>query len=82
MGNNMDAVSVADVEAKYTYLEEYMRDYVEMLAYNAQRKLIFFIYFRNHGIVLPTENPYKDFPSYDKWLFHRMRKITPFSFSS
>jgi len=78
----MAFASVASVEEKYAHLEEYLENYIESLAYNAKRKLIFFYYFRNHGIVLPNEDVYDGFPSYSHWRFLRVHKITTFSFSS
>jgi hypothetical protein len=82
MYNNISGFKIADVEKKYSHLEDYMKDYIDNLAYNAKRRLITFYYLKHHGILLTGENIYEQFPTYEKWMFYRMWKVTPFSFSS
>ena len=74
--------TIAEVEEKYANLEDYLHDYVDMLAYNTKRRLMFFYYVRNHGILLPGEDIYGDFPSYSKWRVYWMWKTNLSSFSS
>ena len=64
----MDLKEVLD---KHTYLEEYLRDYIEMLAENARRKLIIGHYARWYGILLPSDYVYHGFPSFNHWKFNR-----------
>jgi hypothetical protein len=64
-------MDVEEVLDKYTYLEEYLRDYIEMLAENARRKVIIGHYFRWHTIILPSDYVYHGFPSFSHWKFNK-----------
>jgi len=73
-------MAVEDVLDKYSSLELYLRDYIEMLAENARRKLIINHYLIWYGIILPKDYVYHGFPSYAHWKFnHRYNANRPVS---
>jgi hypothetical protein len=74
MGSSMARNTLAEVEAKYAHLEEYLRDYIDSLAYNANRDLLHSRYLRQ-GVLLMREDMYNGFPSYNHWRFTYRHKL-------
>ncbi len=75
MLNNISRLKVAEVEEKYIHLEDYMKDYIDSLAYNAKRRLTTLYYLKHHGILLSGEDLYIGFPSYNHWRFNHRFKL-------
>jgi len=74
--------TIAEVEEKYANLEDYLHDYVDMLAYKAKKKFMFFHYVRWHGIIFIDSDSNEAFPTYSKWRVYWMWKTNLSSFSS